>query len=381
MCLHSNSLYNSGMWIVNNYFKETNKYIGYNQLYKEIKDNVHYTSIPAKIAQQTLRLLDKDFRSFFALLNRKKKGEYQSKIKLPKYKKPNSEFILILPSDQVALKNNVLKITKEVKLKFTYEIKGKIKQLIIKPNGFKSYTMFLQYEEEKNKTNKKDEKRFLSIDLGIDNLATCVSNVGPSFIMTGKPLKAYNQLYNKRKAKIQSILEKCNSKKWSNKLMKINIDRSNWINTYFDQSISKIFKYCGKYEIGTIIIGYNEGWKQETNLGKVTNQKFISIPHFLFKKKIENKCTSNDIKFIRQEESYTSKCSFIDGEAMNKKDIYIGKRIKRGLFISKEGILLNADVNGACNIGRKVFPKFKYNGIEAFIVGPKVLSPFIGGNL
>ena len=375
MCKHSNSLYNSGMYIIKNYFDETNKYMGYNGLYKEIKDNVHYKSIPAKIAQQTLRLLDKDFRSFFALLKRKKSGQYQSDVHIPRYKKSKSEFILILPNDQVTLNNSVLKITKDVKLKFTHKIDGKIKQLVIKPNGFKSYTMLIQYEQTKNKHKENvNTKNFLSIDLGINNLATCISNVGPAFIVSGKPVKARNQFYNKRKAEVQESLERCNKTKWSKQLSKMSWNRTNFINSYFDQSIAYIMKYCKEHNIGTVVVGYNEGWKQEINIGKVNNQKFCSIPHNRFKMKLEYKCEDNSIDFIQHEESYTSKCSFVDAEPLKKQESYLGRRKKRGLFVSSKGVKINSDVNGACNIARKVFPEFCYEGVEAFIVSPKVFN-------
>jgi len=378
MCHHSNSLYNCILYIIKSYFKETGKYIDFKQLYQKIKMNEHYISLPIKISQQILRLVDKDFRSFFALLNRKKKGEYAASIKEPSYKKKGEQFILILPNDQVTLKNNVLKITKELKLPFR-KIDGIIKQLIIIPkyNGY--YEMCLQYEEIKNnnENNELKNENHLSIDLGINNLCACFSNVGPSFIMNGKPLKSYNQFYNKRKAKIQSELKTVNNKNWSNFLSLIKTNRNNYINNYFNQSVKKIIDYCLEYKIKNIIIGYNEEWKQEINIGKKNNQNFMNIPHLNLRKKLENKCLTYDMNFIQHEESYTSKCSFLDNELIGKHDIYLGKRIKRGLFKSFNGTLLNADINGSANIMKKVVSDVHVtNEIVASMVKPIILNSF-----
>ena len=376
LCKHSNSLYNSALYVVNGYYEQTNSYIGYNKLYHEMKDNIHYKSIPAKIAQQTLRLVDHNYMSFFSLLKQKANGRYTDNVNKPKYKKPNNEFILTLPSDQISLIKNKLKITKDIKLDFNYQINGKIKQVIIKPNNYGYYTIYIQYEEIKKELTKSNKNNILGIDLGLNNLATCVSNVGHSFILNGKPLKSYNQFYNKQKAKMQSELKLCNNKHYSKRLSVLDYNRSNYINNYFNQGISQIIKYCLTKNIGKIVIGYNETWKNEINLGAKTNQKFVQIPHYTLKQKLQNKCLEYGIEFILTEESYTSKCSFIDNEGLFKQEIYLGKRVKRGLFISKDGILLNADVNGGCNIIKKVVPEFKYEGIEGYIVSPKVLDIF-----
>ena len=370
---HSNSLYNCILWTINEYYKETGKYLNYNKLYHIIKTNEHYRVMPLKISAQILRLADKNYRSFFALLNRKNKGQYAGIINTPKYRKKGDLFLLILPVDQIILKNNILKITKNIKLPFNYKIDGKIRQAIIKWTGY-NFKIYIQYEESKKENNYElNENNNLSIDLGINNLASCFSNVGSSFIVNGKPLKSYNKYYNKRKAEIQSELKISNNKHWSNKLSRLTNNRYFWIDNYFNQSISIIIKYCLKYKIKNLIIGYNETWKQNINIGRVNNQKFNSIPYYLFKRKLENKCKEYDINFILTEESYTSKCSFLDNEEIIKKDNYLGKRIQRGLFKSQSGKLLNADINGAANIMRKVFPNISYSeidGIEAFIVKP-----------
>lgn len=376
MCKHSNSLYNSALYVCEKHFEETNKYIGYLQLYHEIKTSIHYKGLPTKIGQQILRLVDKNYRSFFALLKRKAKGQHADKINKPKYKKPGSEFILILPSDQINYRNNQLKITKNLRLPFNFNLNGKIKQAVIKPKGGKYYEILLNYEENtNNKPVNLKSSNYLSVDLGVSNFVSCFSNVSPSFIIGGGSLKSYNQFYNKRKAKIQSELEKCNKKKWSNHLNRININRQNWIDNFFNQTVSLLIKHCLKYEISNLVCGYSKSWKQNSNMGKKNNQNFQSIPFWLFKRKLENKCQEYGINFILQEETYTSKCSFLDNEKICEHKQYKGKRTKRGLFKTSQGNFVNADINAAANILRKAFPKFKLNdGIEGFIVSPLMLK-------
>jgi putative transposase len=376
-CQASNSLYNCCLYICKEFYKETNKYIGYSKLYHEIKSNEHYKKLPSKIAQQIVRLVDKDYRSFFALLTRKLKGQYNNDLSEPKFKKPRSEFILILPNDQVNIRKGKIKITKNLKIPFSKEIDGTIKQAIIKPKGNKYYEIHIAYEEKQKEQTKLNQDSILSIDLGLDNLCSCYSNVGRDFIITGKSLKSYNQFYNKIKASIQSELEIKNKKKWSNKINKLNINRSNWVDNYLNQTVNIIVKYCIENQISKVVCGYNEGWKQNSNMGKKTNQNFTGIPFFRLKQKLENKLLECGIQFILHEESYTSKCSALDKEEIKKHDKYLGKRIKRGLFKSSSGLKYNADINGAINIMRKVFPDENVfsKGIERCIVHPVMLNP------
>lgn len=231
-------------------------------------------------------------------------------------------------------------------------------------------------ENKKKKNNELNKNNKMGIDLGVNNLVSCLSTVGPSFIVSGKSLKAYNQYYNKQRARIQSELQVKNGKKWSNKMNRITRNRENYIHNFFDQTVSTIMKHCNKHNIGTIVMGYNEGWKNGTNIGKVNNQKFTNIPHYLFKQKLRYKCEENGIELIEHEESYTSKCSFLDNELVKKHNKYMGYRKHRGLFITANEQKVNADMNGAGNILRKVFPKQKCDGIEAGIVQPVMLNIF-----
>lgn len=382
-------LYNEAINICDCYFKETGKYIGINELYNQIKKSENYTGMLAKAAQQLLRNLDKNYRSFFSLLRRKREGSYLENISAPKpIKGKHGMYHLILPNDQVILKNGILKLTKKIKIPFSYNGIKKVQQALIKWNGV-NFIMYLTYDEnlEINKTKNKIDKnenleatRILSIDLGINNLMTIFSNVGPSFIVNGKPLKSYNQYYNKHIAKVKSQLKKVNNKYTSILTNRINENRNNYINDYLNKSVALIKKYCLENNIGRVIIGYNELWKQNVNMGKINNQKFVYIPHGRLRMKLEHKLVEAGIIVDMVEESYTSKCSFMDREKVCKHDDYVGKRVKRGLFKTENGIFINSDVNGAGNIMRKlideknVFLEKQFDKIVGSIISPVRLN-------
>ena len=363
---YSNNLYNYSLYIANNYFKQTGKYIGYGVLEKEVKSNENYNLLPVQSSQQIVKLVDQNFRAFFALLKKKNAGQYDDKIQIPKYKKKGDCFNVIFTNQNSKIKEGKLTFHRgkeykalnngiNLEIDFTYKINGKIKQILFQPkyNG-KYFIMYIVYEENENKKIELNKNNYLSIDLGINNFCACVDTLGHSFLMNGKPIKSYNKWYNKKVAEVKSELKLKNDKNWSNYLSKIYIDRENWVDNYFNQIVSKLTTYCVKNNIGNIVIGYNEGWKSECYIGKVNNQKFQSIPYLKFKIKLENKCNESDINFIYHEESYTSKCSLIDLEPVKKQEMYLGKRVKRGLFQTNKGILLNADINGSGNILRKV---------------------------
>ena len=205
---------------------------------------------------------------------------------------------------------------------------------------------------------KEDNKRYAAIDLGLNNLATVGSNVVKPFIINGKPLKSINQYWNKEKARLQSHLK--GNKKTSKRIESITNKRNNKVKDYLHKSSRKIVNFLVSNNISTLIIGYNEEWKQNINLGRTNNQTFVNIPFYTFIQQLEYKCKLEGINFLITEESYTSKCSFLDNESVEKHESYLGKRIKRGLLRSAEGKLINADLNGSLNILKKVVGEFQY---------------------
>lgn len=199
-----------------------------------------------------------------------------------------------------------------------------------------------------------DNNRYAGIDLGINNLATITSNVSQSYIVNGRPVKSINQYYNKVKSNLQSKLK---DKLTSKKIQKLTFKRNCKIKDYFHKSTSYIVNQLVSDSINTVVIGQNKDWKQDINIGSKNNQSFTSIPHNMFTNMLKYKCRLNGINIVCIEESYTSKSSFLDSDPIlslkDKKVNFSGQRIKRGLYRSSNGSIINADVNGSFNILRR----------------------------
>ena len=206
-----------------------------------------------------------------------------------------------------------------------------------------------------------NQNNALAIDLGINNLATCITNTGESFIIDGRRLKSINQRFNKKNARLQGIKDKQGfGERTTNRQKEIARDRNNKVYDYMSKATRTIINYCIANDIGTLVVGYNETFQRGNNLGKQTNQNFVSIPYGKLRDKLQYLCELNGIAFVKQEESYTSKASFWDKDnipvynADNPQEYaFSGNRIHRGMYKTKDGIVFNADVNGALNILRK----------------------------
>ena len=198
---------------------------------------------------------------------------------------------------------------------------------------------------------KLENTNYAAIDLGLNNLATVATNVSSPFIINGRPLKSINQRWNKQKAKLQSKLKKGLYK--SKQIQTITNKRNRRVKNYLHQASRALVNELRKLAISKVVIGSNKGWRTSISFGCRNNQNFVQIPHQRFIEMITCKAQLAGIEVITKEESYTSKCSFLDDEPIEKHDAYAGTRIKRGLFRSKEGKLINADVNAAYNIMKK----------------------------
>lgn len=233
----------------------------------------------------------------------------------------------------------------------TNKTKEEIKEVRIVPrNGYIIIEIICKINEP---VEKQDNRRYASIDLGLNNLATITSNVFKPYIINGKPLKSINQYYNKLLASKRSKLEKTLKRKTSNKINKIHLKAKNKKNDYLHKASAYIVNHLVTNQINTLIIGYNQRWKQDINIGKINNQNFVQIPYSKLINMLKYKCRKQGIQVILNEESYTSKSSFIDNEEIKKHKTYLGERIKRGLFKTSKGILINADVNASYNIMKK----------------------------
>lgn len=351
----SKNLYNSGLYAVRQHYFEHKKFLNYvnlNNMFVEQKQQDYY-KLPAKVSQQTLKMVEQNFKSFFGSL----KSEKTKKVKIPKYLDKNSSFLTIWTNQAVSLKKKgYLKLSgTDVYIKTDI---NHINQVRVVPRNNQLVVEILY--EVREKELKKDNGKYSSIDLGINNLMTLSGNTTKPIIVNGKPLKSINQYYNKKKSEIQGKLETINKTKKSKKLNKLTNRRNNKINDYLHKSSKIIINHLVSKDICTLIVGYNQHWKQEINIGKKNNQNFVSIPYLKLLNMLEYKCKREGINFVKNEESYTSKCSFIDGEEIKKHTKYLGKRIKRGLFKSASGKLINADLNGSLNILKKVVGEFQY---------------------
>ena len=355
ICLKSGLLYNYTLYLVRqgifsgNYLKE---YELSTRLGKE--NQFDFRNLPCSVSQQVVKQVFQSVKTWIKLKKdyEKNTSKYQGRPKLPGYKKGKKQNMLVFTASACKIKGEYIYFVKNIIEPIKTKIEGnKLYQVRIIPKAT-CYVVDVIYEKKEvdlrlNKSN------ILSIDLGLNNLCTCISNVGVKpFIINGKIMKSFNQWYNKKRAKWMSFI---GDKGTSKRLGWLNNRRNLWVEDKIHKISRWIIDFCVEHNIGTIIIGLNKGWKQEIKLGKRLNQKFVEIPFSRLIDKITYKAKLVGINVQTTEESYTSKVDHLAFESLKKHDVYLGKRKKRGLFQSSIGKILNADVNGAIGIGRKVF--------------------------
>ncbi|WP_339011095.1 transposase [Fusobacterium animalis] len=368
LCHIAKNLKNQAIYNIRQHYFKNKKYLSYNENYKMLKNSENYKKLNSNMAQQILKEVDESFKSFFALLKLAKNGQYNGKIKLPNYLDKDGFTTLVigfvrLKDDMliVPYSNSFRKAHKEITIKLPLVLKDKkIKEIRIIPKQHSRY-FEIQYTYEVEEVQRElNENNVLGIDLGIDNLCTCVTNTGASFIIDGRKLKSINQYYNKINAKLQSIKDKQKIERMTLRQKRITRKRNNRINDYLSKAARIIINYCLNSDIGKIVLGYNEDFQRNSNIGSINNQNFVNIPYGKLRDKLIYLCKLYGIESKLQEESYTSKASFFDGDEIpiyekeNPQEyVFSGKRIKRGLYQTKKGKLINADCNGALNILRK----------------------------
>ena len=355
ICLKSGLLYNYALYLVRqgifsgNYLKE---YELSTRLRRE--NQFDFRNLPCHVSQQVIKQVFQNINRWIKAKKdyEKNPSKYKVKPKLPKYKKGKKQNILVFTTLVCRIKDGYIYFVKNIVEPIKTNIGGnKLCQVRIIPQTT-CYVVEIIYEKKEtdlglNKSN------VLSIDLGLNNLCTGISNAGiKPFIINGKIMKSFNQWYNKKKAKWMKF---AGDKGTSKRLRWLNNRRNFWIEDKIHKISRWIIDFCVKHNIGTIIVGLNKGWKDEIKLGKRLNQKFVEIPFSRLIDKISYKGKLIGVDVQTTEESYTSKVDHLAFESLRKHDVYLGKRKKRGLFQSSIGKLLNADVNGAIGIGRKVF--------------------------
>lgn len=367
------NLYNKANYIIRQEFINNGAFISKFDMFTICKDLDEYKALPVRIGRGVLRTLNANWLSFFSCIKKWKTNKelFKGKPNLPKYLPKTGRFTALF------YESAILKETKKnkgiglssLKMRLNIQTTNKIIEIQVIPTKTNKYKINVIYDY-KEEPLKRDNNNYCGIDLGINNLMTVTSNKAgiKPVVVNGKPLKSINQYYNKTKAEYQSELPK--EIHSSKRISKLTFKRDCKINDYLHKASNFIIQFCLKNKLNALVVGYNEFWKQKVNIGKVNNQKFVSIPFEKLLWMLTYKCEKHGINITTHEESYTSKCSFLDNELIGKHETYLGKRIKRGLFKSATGTLINSDVNGSYNIMKKVFPNAFANGIEDVAVHP-----------
>ena len=378
LCHLSKNMFNVGLYTVRQYFFQTRKYLSYESSYHLCKLNENYRLLATDCAQQTLKYVDRCFKAFFKLLSMVKDGTYREKINLPRYLPKDGFFPLIIPiraRHDFAKDNWRFKVPTSrsfsrehgsVYITVPPNLRGKrIKEIRILPKQKGRFLDSAFVYESGDETVEVDTNKAIAIDFGLNNLATVVSTTQESFIIDGRWLKSKNQWFNKRRASLVSHKDKQGIKGLTKQLAWISYRRKNQVNDYLNKAARYIINFCISRKIGTVIVGYNPTLKLFSNLGKRNNQNFVNIPIFTLRSKLESLCERYGLNYVEQEESYTSKASAVDRDEMPVynadnpvKPKFSGRRVKRGLYKTKVGHLINADANGGLNIGFKS----KHNG-------------------
>lgn len=317
-----------------------------------------YRALPAQTAQQVIKLLYRNWKAFFQALRayQRDKSKFLGCPRIPRYKPRGDKghSVALFTNQQIKLKTGKIIFPKPANLEPIKTKASSIEQVRIVPASA-CFIVEVVYQKEVVQTET-TEGAIASIDLGINNFVTFLDNQGyQPFIVNGKGAKAWNQYHHKTKAKMQSQLKE--GRHSSNNIQLLSQKRSMFMQNFLHQSSSLVVKALIKRKIKTLVIGLNEDWKQGSNMGKQNNQNFLSLPHKQLIDQLIYKCEEIGIEVILTEEAYTSKIDHFVEEEMKHHDKYAGRRIHRGLFRSSTGILINADVNGALGIMRKVFPK------------------------
>ena len=370
LCHVAKNLTNEAIYNVRQYYFTEGEFLKYEKNYTLLKTSSNYKALNSNMAQQILKEVDGSFKSFFGLLKLAKQGRYAFKdCKLPYYLPKDGYATLVIGF--VRLNGNKLVLPFSNSFKKTHKtieiaippvlLDKKVKEIRIIPKAnARFFEVQYIYKAECIQRNL-NTNNALALDLGINNLVTAVSSKGKSFIIDGRRLKSINQWFNKENARLQSIKDKQHfGKKTTNRQKTIARNRNNKVNDYMNKAACKVIDYCIANDIGTLIVGYNETFQRGSNIGKQNNQNFVNIPYGLLRSKLEYLCELNDIIFVKQEESYTSKASFWDKDEMpvynadNPTEYqFSGTRVHRGLYKTANGKTFNADINGALNIMRK----------------------------
>ena len=377
MCFCSKNIYNLANYYIRQEYIKNQKIIARFDMQMIMKTQECYRELGSNTGQVTIQMLDRSWKSFFASLNdyTKNPSKYYAKPKLPKYLDKNGRYIVGLTNNKFKIVNGYIYFSWKKLYCMNNYFKtnipntAKLMQIRFAPKGV-GYYMEVCYQIDIPKPNDVVE-RVASIDLGVSNFITMVNNIGKKPIaIKGGALKSINQYYNKKKSQLQSVLMTTNKAHWSKQLQVLTDKRYRKIKYFMHCASRYVVDWCKENNIDTLIVGRNKNWKQKAK----GMQNFTYIPFELFEMMIQYKCEDSGIKCILLNESYTSGTSFLDNEKPCKEKYNKDRRVFRGLFISNNGIKINADVNGAYQIMRKAIPNAFAEGIEGVYLHPLVIQ-------
>ena len=384
-CYKSKNLYNFANYHIRKQFIDTRKWLRYydlDKLMKQSEMDFDYRSLPVvQSSQQCLKMLDKNWKSFFKSIKdwSKNKNKYNGRPKLPKYLPKNGRNLVVLTNQNCKIKDGILKFPKTFN-NFTLKTQvnsSDLQQVKILPRN-KHIIIEIIYNKQV-KDLKKDNQKYVSVDVGLDNLLALSTNtLNKPIILSGRKIKSINQYYNKQISHYREIAKRMNGLDYTRRMNFLTNKRNNLINDLIHKASRKAINYALSCGANTIVIGNNKDWKRNSNMSKKVNQSFVGIPHSKLIQQIQYKAEGYGIRVIITEESYTSGTSFLDGELPTKSNYNKNRRIKRGLFKSNSGKLINADVNASYQILKKVFPNIYNNnnnnninhGIEDYVFNP-----------
>ena len=373
LCRTSKDLYNQALHACLQALNcEEKRYVSYIDLDRMMKTTenlegkINYRLLKAQVAQQTLKAVSNNMASFFRSIKEWKKHpeKYKGMPRPPRYLRKNGYFQLAYTNQCASIRDGFVRLDKDLCIpipqwgKYGDRLSSFQQVRVLPKDGYTEVEIV--YTTEDCDESGLDYGRYASIDLGLGNFAALVTDFSEPLLYSGKQPKAHNQLYNKRLSEARSKLETENGRKSSSYTKRLASKRNARINDIMHKVSRDIVRRLAEEGVGNLVCGRNKGWKDSISLGKVNNQNFVQIPYERFIGMLRYKCGMCGIVFHEVEESYTSKCDALAMEVICKHEGYKGKRKKRGLFQSSVGKLVNADVNGALNIMRKVVGDSEY---------------------
>lgn len=380
----SKNLYNATLYTIRQKFFENETVLTYETLQKQFQNTkqADYVALPTKVSQWTMKMVCQNFKAFKRATEEYKKepSKFTAEPKIPKYlDKFCGRYLLTYTNQAISKKayntEHVIRLSGIEGVFVKTKVAWSDIQQVRVVKGFNQYTIEVVYYKEEE-TILEDNGRYCGIDLGVSNFAAVATNVGTTpFIVSGKEAKSYNRYFNKELAKLRSILEVRNGKKSSNGIGKLCNKRNRKMSDFMHKASRMIVNHLVSNDIHTLIVGKNDGWKQGSNIGETNNQNFVQLPHARFIDILTYKCALYGIRCVTINENHTSKCSFLDGESVCHHKKYVGRRKKRGLFVSSNGRKINADVNAAYNMIMKCMPNAEFaDGVEGVVVTPVIIK-------